>query len=291
MSFRNIRDVMTSWEQGRCWNSFIHKTSTPTPGTLRWADMSMGAGTPIYNAYVGGQLEATQFIGQKNQGVFTGPPLAAGQERYLAQVALTSPQTTNGAPYDYIVADYLMFYPLVDGDSTEQQDMDNTVTLPRYTDGVGVKAFLVITTPMTSDGDVTVGYTDCDDIDRTVTVRCLVGSVAVGGIIQGAAAGGTITVTRALTPFLPIPERGIKRINYVTNITPLGGFFAVCLCKPLATLMQREALTYTEKCLITAQLGLPRIYPGAYINFLIFATNSGNPSTVRGQLDFIWSNA
>ena len=182
-----------------------------------------------------------------------------------------------------------MFYPLVDGDSTEQQDMINDVSLPRYTDGVGVKAFLVVTTPMTADGDVTVGYTDCDDIDRSITVRCLVGSVAVGGIIHGAAAGGAITVTRALTPFLPIPQRGIKRINYVTNAAGLGGFFAVCLCKPLASLMQREALTMTEKCLITAQLSMPRIYPGAYLNFLLFAGSFGNPSTIRGQLDFVWS--
>lgn len=290
MSFRNIRDVMTSWEQGRCWNSFIHKTSTPTPGTLRWADMSMGAGTPIYNAYVGGQLEATQLNGQKNQGVFTGPPLAAGQERYLAQVTLYSVQN-GGPPYTCIIADYLMFYPLVDGDSTEQQDMDNTVTLPRYTDGVGVKAFLVITTPMTSDGDVTVGYTDCDDIDRTVTVRCLVGSVAVGGIIQGAAAGGTITVTRALTPFLPIPERGIKRINYVLNAAAMGGFYAICLVKPLTTMMLRENTAHTEKCLISNHLSLPRIYPGAYINFLLFSNGTGNPAIIRGQFDFIWSNA
>lgn len=288
MSFRNIRDVMTSWEQGRCWNSFIHKTSTPTPGTLRWADMSMGAGTPIYNAYVGGQLEATQFNGQKNQGVFTGPPLAAGQERYLAQVALTSPQATNGPPYDYIVADYLMFYPLVDGDSTDQQDMDNTVTLPRYTDGVGVKAFIVITTPMAGDGAFTIGYTDCDDVDRTFTTS--INFSATVGVIAQTAVQGT-NVTRGLSPFIAIPERGIKRINYVLNAAAMGGFFAICLCKPLATLMQREALTYTEKCLISNHLSLPRIYPGAYINFLIFATNSGNPSTVRGQLDFIWSNA
>jgi hypothetical protein len=249
----------------------------------------MGAGTPIYNAYVGGQLEATQLNGQKNQGVFTGPAMVAGQEKYLAQIALASPTTTNSVPYDYILADYLLFYPLIDGDSTEQQDMDNTATLPRYTDGVGVKAFLVVTTPMTADADVTIGYTDCDNIDRTLTVRCLVGGVSVGGLIQGAAAGVTITVTRALTPFLPIPERGIKRINYVTNAAGLGGFFAACLCKPLTTLMQREPLTMTEKCLITQQLTLPRIYPGAYLNFLLLAGGTGNPSTIRGQLDFVWS--
>jgi hypothetical protein len=284
MAFNSVRDVVRAWEEGRCWNSFIHKTSTPTPSALRWADMSMGAGIPIYNAYVGAQLEATALTGQKNQGVFTGPPMTADQKRYLVQVSLASPQTTNGPPYDYILADYLMFYPLIDGDSTDQQDMANDISLPRYSDGKGVKAFMVITTPMGTDGDVTIGYTDADGVDRSLTTRIGVSST-VGVITNGGAAG--VTVTRALAPFIPIPQDGVRKINYVTNLSAMGGFYAICLCKPLTTLMQREALTMTEKCLVSQQTTMPRIYPGAYLNFLMFANNSGNPSTVRGQLDFI----
>ena len=147
--FRNVKHVLDSWAAGRCHNSFVHKSSCPTPGAQRWADCSMGAGTPIYNAYVGAQYEATPLIGQKNQGINVGPLPGSGS-KHLAQVAMSSTQGTNGPPYSIVIGDYLMFYPLIDGDSTDQQDMDNTAVLPRYQDGVGVQLMLLCTTPMLS---------------------------------------------------------------------------------------------------------------------------------------------
>ena len=47
--------------------------------------------------------------------------------------------TTNGSPDHVHLLDYLMFYPLIDLDDDVEQVMDNTVTLPRYDDGAGVR--------------------------------------------------------------------------------------------------------------------------------------------------------
>ena len=285
MAFRNIKEVSQAYEDGRLHQSFIYKSSTPSAGSAnRWTDMSMGAGTPVYNAYVGGQLEATQLIGSRNRGINTGPNMAAGQQKYLSQFSLASPQTTNGPPLAYVIADYLMFYPLIDGDATEQQDMTNDVTLPRYSDGVGVKAFIVITTPMTSNGNILIGYTDSDGVDRTYT-QSTVFAAAVGVSIS---CGPTSSISQL--PFVTIPEKGIKRINYVTNLTSLGGFYCICLCKPIASMMQQEPLTITEKSLVTSQMSMPRIYDGAYLNALIASSSTGAPGSIRGQFDFIWSN-
>jgi hypothetical protein len=33
---------------------------------------------------------------------------------------------------------------------------------------------------------------------------------------------------------------------------------------------------------------MPRVYDGAYINFLLQAVGSGNPGVLRGELDFVW---
>lgn len=284
MAFANIREIVRAVELGRMHLSFVYKTSTPTPGQYRWADCSMAAGTPIYNAYVGGQAEATALIGQKNQGIYTGPQPDAGKSKYLAQVSLVSPQTASGPPYTYIVADYLMFYPLIDGDSTDQQIMDNTASLPRYTDGAGVQLMLVTTTPMTSNGGVQINITTSDDVDVTLTVP-VVASGTVGVVAQVAASGQAISAT----PFVPLgPHRGVKRVNWISNQASLGGFYAAVLVKPLTTLMQREGLTVTEHSLIHQKLALPRIYDGAYINFLLQSSSTGNPGAIRGELDFIW---
>lgn len=284
MAFRNVRDVLAAWEAGRCWNSFVHKSSCPTPGATRWADMSMGAGTPIYNAYVGAQYEATPLVGTKNQGINTGPAPQAGKAKYLAQMAMASTQGTNGPPYTVQVCDYLMFYPLVDGDSTDQQDLVNDATLPRYTDGVGVQAMLVCSTPTAANGTVLVNVTTADNVDVTLSVTVYTAS-ATGQIFNSA---GSTTAT-ASNPFIPLAEhRGIKRVNWVTNTSGLGGFYNVVLVKPITSMMVREVNTMTEHCLVSQKLSLPRIYDGAYINFLIGAQNTGNPAVLRGQFDFIW---
>ncbi len=286
MSFLNHREIIRAVELGRMHLQFIHKTSTPTPGGSRWADCSMGAGTPIYNAYVGGQLEATQLVGQKNQGIYTGPAPAAGQAKYLAQISLASPQTSNGAPYTVQICDYLMFYPLIDGDSTDQQDMDNIVSLPRYTNGVGVQMMLVVTTPMTASGDIQINVTTADDVDVTLTCNTTT-SGTVGVIINTAANNAAVSAT----PFVPLgPHRGIKRINWITNLAALGGFYAAVLVKPLTSMMLREPLTMTEVSLVHHKASMPRIYDGAYVNFLLQASSSGtgSPGVMRGEFDFIW---
>ena len=284
MAFANIREVIRSVELGRMHLAFFHKTSVPTPGAQRWADCSMGAGIPIYNAYVGGQLEATPMIGQKNQGLYMGPAPSSVHQKHLLQVSMASPQTTNGPPYTVIIADYLMFYPLVDGDSTDQQDMDNTATLPRYADGNGVQLALVITTPMSGSGTVDVNVTTTDDVDVTINVKTTTSSTV--GVL---AHTGVSNVAISSTPFVPLGDiKGIKRVNWVTNLASLGGFYALVLVKPLATMMLREPLTMTEHSLLHHKAGLPRVHDGAYINFFLQAVGSGNPGVLRGELDFVW---
>jgi hypothetical protein len=63
----------------------------------------------------------------------------------------------SGSPAVYFLCDYLGYYPLIDGDNTDEQLLVNygaslspttdpsVPTLPRYTDGIGVKAFYVTT--------------------------------------------------------------------------------------------------------------------------------------------------
>lgn len=285
MAFRNYRDAADAFNDGRYWHSFIHKTTTPTISTGRWGDMAMGAGTPVYQPYVGNQWEATAISGQKNQGINTGPTPPAGMDKYLAKLALATPSTT-GLPYTAWLCDYLLYYPLIDGDSTDEQIMDNTVTLPRYTDGVGVQAFLVAMSPVVEDCDVVIKFVDTNDAERTVTQR-IWQSGNLANLLNLDRTGTTANLNSC--PFIRIGDaKGIKRINSITHLAGVGGLYTVVLVKPITTMLLREGRTMTEHCYLTQRMSLPEIQPGAYLNMLLYVGAASNPGVIRGQLDFIW---
>lgn len=291
MGFRGVYQIASAQDDGgQTWTSWFHKTSAPTPGAAqRWGDLSMGAGTPKYNAYVGAQLEATALTNANNSAIYCGPTPASGQTKHLAEIGIQSTQATQNVPLTMLLCDYLMFYPLIDGDSGEQQDMTQAATLPRYADGVGVQAFLVCTSPMTTNGTATVAYTDSDDASRSTTfgVRAVSN---LGAIVHTGDASGVTALSSA--PFIPLQTeaKGIKRIDSVTFPTAVGGFMSLVLVKPLASIIVREASTWTERpSFMTRGGAMPRIYDGAFLNFLFQTSGTGNPATVRGQLTFTWN--
>ena len=62
-----------------------------------------------------------------------------------------------------------MYYPFLDGDSTDPQDLDNTATLPRYVDGKGLRAYIVAQGAGAGLGSYSMSYTNQDGaahIDR-----------------------------------------------------------------------------------------------------------------------------
>lgn len=290
MTLSTVGDIAHSEATyGRHWQSFVHKTSAPIPGAAgQWGDLSMGAGTPKYNAYVGSQLEATQLVNAGNNSIYLGPTPASGQRRVLSRLGVQSTQGTQNVPLSLLLCDYLMFYPLIDGDNTDEQQMDNTATLPRYATGDGVRAFLVTTSPMTTNGTAVISYTSSDGVaGRSVTV-----GVAASSNL-GAIAHRTSSTVQASTssPFLNLAgnDGGLRSVDAVTLPTPTGGFMALVLCRPLASILVREASTWTEKVSFLTRGGVcPTVYDGAFLNFIFQTSGTGNPATFRASVDFTW---
>lgn len=288
MGFKNIRALAASLDSGRDWFSFIYKSSGPTGfGARRWADMSMGAGTPKYNAYVGSQAVATLLQNSGNDGIYLGPTPPAGQEKFLFGARLTSGVTTL-APSSWKVQDYLMFYPLIDGDSVDQQDMDNPVSLSRYESGDGVRMMLVCTTPGSASGPITVTYTNSEGVSgRTVTAYA--SFTTVTGCIMST--GGNASSTNALGPYLPLADgdKGVRSVEAVTLGGAVGGFFALVLVKPLTTLVLPENAVACEMTELIHKARLPKIEPGAFLNFIYCPAGAAqNANPLQGMLHFVW---
>jgi hypothetical protein len=290
LGFANVRKLADAIEDnGQNWTSWFHKTSGPTGfGAGRWADMSMGAGTPKYNAYVGSQLQATPLINQGNDGIYLGPSPAAGMSKFITGLQLQS-AVTNLAPSSWVLCDYLMFYPLVDGDSTDQQDMDNTALLPRYADGDGVMAMVVCTTPAASDAPCTFTYTNSDGVaGRTVTT--MLSFTNVTGCIMSTTAN--VASTNARAAFLPLAngDRGVRAIESAALLSALGGFFAIVLVKPMTTAVLPENVVACESTELIHKARVRKVDAGAYLNFIYCPLGAGSGAfPLRGHIQFAWS--
>jgi hypothetical protein len=285
MPFRGVRQLADAVAtDGREWQSFFFKNAVPNGGTGRWVDGSVGSGIPLYNAYVGNPLEATPMTGAGNRGIYVGPDPEAGQEKYLHVMQAVS--NSAGVPVYMLLADYLMFYPLIDGDSTDQQDMDNTLPLTRYTSGEGVQCMIVVASPMSQNGTVSVSYTNSDGVSGRTSNASLLLSTVIGSIANTTA---TTATANAVAPFIPLAsgDRGIRSIESVTVSGSPGGLLNAVLVKPLAHLQVRESGTAAEKIMVPHSASCPKIDPGAYLNWILHNGNA-NPPSLRGFLQFAW---
>lgn len=287
MPFNSVAQVADAVEQGRSHIQHFLRTSLNGGfgiGTT-FGDASVGGGLPVYNPYLGPALEATQLIGSRNNSIYVGPGIST--ERYLLSVSLTQAGSTGFFPAIYFL-DYLLFYSYVDLDNTDEQIFTNTVGLPRYTNGEGVRMALVMQTPGTGTGtDATINYTNSDGVAKTVSA----GVQSSGAIGVNASANNATATT--VGPFMPLAngDKGVQSVQSIQLGTSLGGGFAVLLlAKPLFTLASNELQSTVEKNFLREQAALPRIYDGAFLNYMFnLSANTSNLVPVIGQAQFIWT--
>jgi len=235
MGFANVAAWANSEGAGRSWPAFFRKVPASTATIAgQWFDYSTASGVPVPNYYAASPLVAATLEAEK--GIYV--PEQNGtrwiKETIVASAAATVTGTTN-QNQPLMLLDYLLYYPFIDLDAAgEEQVMDNTVTLPRYADGVGVEMMMVAQAPTVGGGTFTVSYTDADDVTRTTeTVFCAAAQPS-GALVQatGAAAG--------VSPFIPRLGRGVKRVNSATVVLANGGLAAIVLVKPLWMSYARE---------------------------------------------------
>jgi len=286
MGFASVRDYAESFsENGRYWQSFIHKTGSPIlPAAGWWADLSMAAGTPKYNAYVGTQGQGTPLTGAGNFGIYAGESVAP-LTKHLNRIALS----TNGAtfaPAKFVLCDYVYFIPLVDMDSTDLQGFDNlTNPMPRFQHGRDLNAMLVTTTPQTGNAAATITYTNQDGVPGRTSTFNVLGPSNVGNCNSSlsSAAGG-------MNPFIPLAsgDYGIQSIDSIQMSASAGGFCAIVLARPLASILIREANTVTEHFFMKHKPSLPQIDDGAYLSFVFSSGVAATSSVIRGEVELYW---
>src|SRR5574343_131369 len=282
-SLRNLID--SAYTDGRHWYSTFRKVSGIATTAGYWADLSMSAGNPVPNYYVGDERVATIPTTWYKKGIWTGGSVSP-YKKYLHKICILGTAAAV-APAPFILCDYLLYYPLIDMDNMDEQTMDNTLnSLPRYTTGHGVQAFLVASNPYVGGQNFFIKYTNQDGVsDRISKLTMTNTSTFIGTIVNSHTLG-----TNQYGCFIQLqqPDTGIRSVQSITFLGPNGGLGVLVLVRPIATIMTRESTAWAEFDFIKDKPSLPRIYDNAYLNFLVMPSATIASVPVIGEATFIW---
>lgn len=287
MSFGNVAQLVDAHERAK----YLTFRKLPAVTTVAgvWYDYSMSPGNPTPQYYAAAPLTAQTMSRSSDGGIQHGGNVSP-RAKYLRKITLMSVAAA-GVPQRVYMLDYLMFYPFVDMGTPDQQDMVNTQTLSRYTDGDGVQIMAVLVAPHGLSGDeFTVTYTNQDGVAGRVTqLHTMTTGAAVNGTILTTQQSGT----RRFGPFLSLQEgdTGVRSIEAVQCLAGIDvGLFTLVLVKPLAELTVREITAPTEVDFFLMSGGkMPKIEDDAYLNFITCPNGSLSGVPLFGDATFIWN--
>lgn len=237
MGFGNVAAWANSDADGRSWWSFFRKVPASTATvTGQWFDYSTASGVPVPNYYASSPLVAATLEAEK--GIYVPEQDTARYiKRTIVMSAAASVTGTTNQNQPLMLLDYLLYYPFIDLDAAgEEQVMDNTVTLQRYTDGVGVQMMMVAQAPTVGSGTFTVKYIDEYDVEQTTSTIYCAAAQPSGALVTA------VTAAAGISPFIPLVAggRGVKSIVSVTVGVANGGLAAIVLVKPMDMSYTRE---------------------------------------------------
>ena len=271
------------------WQKSTFATTAHTAGL--WYSLMRGGGNPAADTILGtGTNLAFQALSDA-VATASGIPHGGNVGDYkvlLNAAAQTAAATT--APCVLMLVDILGFYPVTTVTTTGAQTLNNTVTLPRYTDGAGVQAFLTPSTVMgAATPNITLNYTNSAGTAGKATPATLpIGNTAaaVTSIVYSG------TGTGKYGPFIPLAagDAGIRSVQSINlSASYVSGVLNLVLCKPIMTLPITTLGVTAERDLVNQFASMPRIYDGACLNWLMLA-GAATPvaSPLSGHLEFGW---
>lgn len=287
---RGVWDYIQAMEKGRTHYSTWRKTPSQVNTGSNWFDLSMSPGMPLPQYYAASPLVAQQLKRSTDGGLNHGPPVS-GYSKYLKRFLMMG-DSAFGVPMPYTILDYLLYYPFIDMGTNDEQLMDNTLSLSRYTDGVGVQMMAVSVASATGlSSQFTVNYTNSEGVaGRTSKLVTVSVASANGSVISN---HHNLNTVIGNGPFIGLQngDKGVRSVQSVTFPSTLDvGLFAIVLVKPLVSGTFFEQTAPSEIDLLPHQSQLPRIYDDAYLNLIVYPNTAINGRAFHGEIETIWNN-
>jgi len=291
MAIQSIDNLISAISVGQTTRYDFNKiTGASAYAAGRWYDMSMLNSMPVANAWAGTALNwvtCTESAGNGTQifGMPHGGNVSPSKKHLLNMNAWGTAATS--VPSTLMLVDLQGYYPGISNNTTSAQTLLGTPTL-RYTNGAGVRAFMVQTAVAGATAqNIALSYTDQGNTAGNtlpVTVACTASAIAGHISHSGTAANN-------YGPFLPLAsgDTGIRSVQTVTMSAANTGTFALCLARPLATITLSVMGLMTEKDLLNQIPSLPEIKDGACLVWLYGAGAATAASTTfAGGIEVVW---
>ena len=290
--FSNVGQFAGADELGQCWVTQFRKTvASAATTTGAWIDYSYFAGSPPANFYASAPAVAALVESDKGFKVPTVSPMTQHLKSLNVMTANTA--TAVNARQRLILCDYLLYYPFIDTDAIgEEQTLDNTVTIPRYTGG---RVIAVAQSAASTVGKFTMSYTNQDGVAGKISQASSTFAVAGGGQVVSSQGAGA-----SYNPYLPLDvgDSSVSSIQSVTFTGAGGGLMALVIVKPLFNgYVTQECRTTTgvaygaadEFQSIINSAGAPQIKDGAVLNIFAQGTQGSLASSqLVGVLETVW---
>lgn len=298
MGFANIREWPDAEDAGQSWiTGFRKAASSVATTTAAWTDYSYYSGSPPANFYASTPLEAA--VVDPTRGIYV--PTVAPATQYLRNLKLMSAASavtsTTNARQHIILGDLLLYYPFIDTDAVgEQQDMVNTVAIPRYEGG---QVIAVAQSAASANGRFTFSYTNEDGVAGRTSQNHFTLITTGGGQVVATSVGSAASFHPICS--LQAGDKGVKSIESVTFTVAGGGLMALVIVKPLLTAYVTQGSRRTtsgnlesygacDEFASMIHVRPPRIIDGAVLG--LFAAGYGGSlasSVMSGLLETTWN--
>lgn len=283
---RNQEQLIQAEEDGKVRHYTWRKTPSQVTTAGLWFDLSMSPGRPVPKYWFDAPPAIAKQINHSTDfGLEHGGGVSPSEKYLRLTTGLATVATA--LPLTMILCDYLLYYPSIDDSNLDEQVMDNTVTLPRYTDGEGVQAIAVSVAGRTGGQSFYFTYTNQDGVSGRVSQTVTQNSAAALGTIVTSA---TATAGSG-NPFIGLQDgdTGIRSIDSVVMLGADVGLFTLILVKPLGTSVIREITAPVEKDYYLEAGVIPRIYDDAYLSFLCLPQGTLAATALMGDIKTVFT--
>jgi hypothetical protein len=253
---------------------------------------SIVANTSItLNAVTGGTGTGTPDITCAFPSIWHGGSVSTDKKRLLDLGAYITAAAFG--PSNIELIDVLGYYPIptADVNSTTQRVLNNTLGLPRFTDGKGVRAFFVTTVaPLTGGPNLTeFTYVNQDGATRVCPVAPSFGATPILGHLPTTDAGAN------KFQYIPLAagDYGIRQVNSFTlsgGTAYTGtGAMALVLARVVATVPITTSGVAAERNTLFQASGFTEIVDDACLDLLMYAGGATTANTnLNGYLETAW---
>lgn len=282
---QNIEQLVQAELDGKERRYTWRKTPSQVTTAGLWFDLSMSPGRPVPKYWFDAPPAiAKQITYSADGGLEHGHGVPT--EKYLRLTTGIATVAT-ALPLTMVLCDYLLYYPSIDDSVLDEQVLDNTVTLPRYTDGEGVQVIAVSVAGRTGGARFYFTYTNSDGVSGRVSQTCYQNNSAALGTLQGN--GQNTNVASSAFIGLQSGDSGVRSIDSVFMVDADVGLMTLILVKPLGTSVIREITAPAEKDYFLESGTIPRIYDDAYLSFICLPQGTLAATALLGDIKTVFT--